>query len=512
VSKHSEARQATDASALTSGRLLARNTIWNLVGETVPLFAALVAIPLLIKGIGVARFGILALASTMVGYMGLFDFGLGRAASKLIAEALGAGRRALVSGLFWTSLYLMAAFGACGALLLALFTAPLVTSALPVPTALRTESAGAFYLLALSLPFVISAASLRGTLAAFQRFDLINAVRIPQGIFTVVGPVLVLPFSRSLIYLVAAMVLVRSAGWLAMLTLCVKVLPKPGAGTRLDLQLVKPLLSFGGWVTVSGVVSPLMVELDRFLIAAMLSVGAVAYYAVPYQVITKLLIVPQAVVGVLFPAFSAAFAYDRTRAKFLFDRGVKYIFLALFAPVMLAVTFAPEALRFWLGSSFSEHSSGVLRWLAIGVLTNSLAHVPFALVQAAHRPDLTAKLHVAELPFYLAFLWLALRLWGLDGAAAAWTARVSVDALVLFVMAARVMPTATASLRQTGLLACAAMACLTAAWLTKGAETKVVFSVGILTFSTWAGWRWVLGREERSRLKRLLRHAHALVS
>jgi hypothetical protein len=35
---------------LTHGSLLARNTIWNLVGQGAPLLVALFAIPLLIKG------------------------------------------------------------------------------------------------------------------------------------------------------------------------------------------------------------------------------------------------------------------------------------------------------------------------------------------------------------------------------------------------------------------------------------------------------------------------------
>src|ERR1700723_1921283 len=59
---------------------------------------------------------------------------------------------------------------------------------------------------------------------------------------------------------------------------------------------VGPLLRFGGWMTVSNIVGPLMVTLDRFLIAGLISVTAVAYYATPYELVTKLLLVPVAVV------------------------------------------------------------------------------------------------------------------------------------------------------------------------------------------------------------------------
>ena len=47
------------------------------------------------------------------------------------------------------------------------------------------------------------------------------------------------------------------------------------------------LLRFGGWMTVSNIVGPLMVTLDRFLIGALISVSAVAYYATPYEVVSQ---------------------------------------------------------------------------------------------------------------------------------------------------------------------------------------------------------------------------------
>ena len=64
------------------GRTIARNTIWNIVGQSLPLLLAVVAIPLLIRRLGVDRFGVLTLAWALVGYFGLFDLGLGRALDK----------------------------------------------------------------------------------------------------------------------------------------------------------------------------------------------------------------------------------------------------------------------------------------------------------------------------------------------------------------------------------------------------------------------------------------------
>src|SRR5260370_40800032 len=76
---------------LTSGRLLARNTVWNLLGSGAPMIVAVVCIPILIRGLGKERFGVLTLAWALIGYASLFDLGLGRALTQLVARKLGAG-------------------------------------------------------------------------------------------------------------------------------------------------------------------------------------------------------------------------------------------------------------------------------------------------------------------------------------------------------------------------------------------------------------------------------------
>jgi len=197
------------------------------------------------------------------------------------------------------------------------------------------------------------------------------------------------------------------------------------------------LLRFGGWMTVSNIVSPLMVTMDRVLIGALATMTAVAYYATPYEVVTKVLIIPGALVSVMFPAFSTSFAHDRERTARLYSRCVKYIFLILFPAVVVTVGLARSGLTLWLGADFAQHSYRVLQWLAVGVLLNGLATIPFALVQGVGRPDLTAKLHLIELPLYLLGLWWLISAYGVEGAAMAWTARVGVDGAVLFGVAHR---------------------------------------------------------------------------
>src|SRR5947207_671247 len=305
---------------LTSGRLLARNAVWNLLGNGAPMVVAVVCIPILIRGLGKERFGVLTLAWALIGYASLFDLGLGRALTQLVARKLGAGEEREIPSLARTSLLLMLLLGFAGTAAVLLISPWLVHRALNVPGALQAETLQSFRFLGLSIPFVITTAGLRGLLEAHQRFGLISVLRIPMGVFTFAGPLLVLPFSRSVVPVVATLVAGRIAAWAAHLLVCLRVLPELGRSIAWERTAAGPLLRFGGWMTVTNVVSPLMVTLDRFLIGALASMTAVAYYATPYEVVTKFWLLPGALMGVMFPAFSTGFAQDPERTALLFGR------------------------------------------------------------------------------------------------------------------------------------------------------------------------------------------------
>jgi O-antigen/teichoic acid export membrane protein len=250
-------------------------------------------------------------------------------------------------------------------------------------------------------------------------------------------------------------------------------------------------------MTVTNIVGPLMMYLDRFLIGGLLSVAAVAYYATPYEVVTKLLIIPAALAGVLFPAFSTGFTQDRSHTELLFSRGVKYIFLSLFPISLLIVTLASEGLDLWLGAEFAKNSTRVLQWLTVGVFINSLAQMAFALIQGTGRPDLTAKLHLIELPFYLVMVWWLIGAYGIEGAAIAWVVRIVVDIIILFGMAQRFLSTTASIIKRKVLAMGVALLILALASLQASLVVKGLFLLLTLSVFIFVSWFLILAPDER---------------
>src|SRR5439155_15805088 len=115
---------------------IARNSLWNLAGQIAPLLLAAFAIPILIRQLGVDRYGVLTLAWILVGYFSLFDLGIGRAITKLLAEKLALGDSDSAANLVWTATFSMLLLGVCfGGVLLA-FAPWLTHSLLKIPSSL----------------------------------------------------------------------------------------------------------------------------------------------------------------------------------------------------------------------------------------------------------------------------------------------------------------------------------------------------------------------------------------
>ncbi|HEU5228405.1 MAG TPA: flippase [Ktedonobacteraceae bacterium] len=492
-----EKNQTLDPKSLTTGRLLANNVIWNFLGALAPAICALVCLPIMKHSLGMDRLGIITLAFVIVGYFSLFDFGLGRALTKMVAERVGQRSWKEIPALIWASLFLMLIFGLLGAALGFEFSPWYVYRVIKIPPTLQHEALVSFYWLSASLPVVVITAGLRGILEAVQEFRLATIIRIPIGIFTYLGPVLVIPLSHSVASIVAVLVVARLLACIGYFFACFAVLPDMKRVGFASPASVLSLLRFGAWMTVSNAVSPLMLWFDRFVIAAMVSVSAAAYYAIPNEVVIRLTIVPYALLGVLFPAFSTASAHDPERLGVLWQATLRYIFIAQFPIILLLIAFAPQWLHVWLGADFAQNSSLVARWLLAAILINSVATVPYSHLQSIGRPDITAKLQVIELFLYAGVLFVLARRFGINGVAVAWFLRMAFEAIFVFYFSARFLPSTKPAVARLSWMLAATMVAFVIIAATGSMEIRVALAAVICLGGMLIIWFWIFSARER---------------
>jgi len=473
------------AHLLVERRLLSRNVVVSLLGQALPLLAAIALLPPILRGFGTERFGLLTIVWLVVGYFSLLDLGLGRALIKTVADGVGHLNRRELAETTWTSILALAAIGSIAALL-AVIATPVALRLLPVTDTLRPEAESAFYAASLSIPIVVLTSAVLGLLEANQRFAAVNLVKAPSAIFTYASPLAVLPFTTNLGVVVLVLVVGRVVTLGAFTVMVRRSLPGLLAPCPVRPGILKELLRTGTWMTASNLLAPLMLTLDRVIIAAVVSVSAVSFYATPYEVITKIWLVAGSASAVMFPAFATSARQSRTLTQRLYLDTLYYLVLVTFPLSLGAIALAPEGLSVWLGRDFAAISAVPTQILGVGVFYGGVALLAFSLVQAAGRPAIPALLQLVELPLYLIAAILATQALGLTGAALVWSIRIGADAIALVAFAQRL--TRAAAWRTVGWLFVAGVAlAFPAAFADR--VLRLAVAGGILCAFVAVGWR-----------------------
>jgi O-antigen/teichoic acid export membrane protein len=404
------------------------NILFNLSGAALPLLISIIVIPMYLGRIGPSRYGIISLVWLLFGYFGIFDFGLSRATTNLLARPSnqGAKRQAQI---FWTATIVNTLIGTLGALVFGLVGKLIIGGVFKVPIELHSELQTALVWVALLLPLSTTSAVFIGVLEAHERFLELNFIQVlgatlgqllPLGAVVLLGP--------QIDIAIAATFVARFVTTVPIFILAVRQSGRE-AIPAITGDTARELFRYGGWVAVSNLAGPILVSIDQFMIGAVIGVSSVPRYSIPFNIASKILMIPGAMSRALFPQLTKLSVDDARARSETVTITLSRILVIVCAPL---IVISHYALTLWLGADFSTNASMVSRIIIVGVWINGVAYVPFAMLQSQGKPGLVARLHIYELLPFLGILWVGLHLFGLVGAALAWSLRVLVDAMFLF--------------------------------------------------------------------------------
>ncbi len=410
------------------------------------MIAALAAIPWLMRYLGQERLGVLSLVWVVVGYFSFLDMGLGRAVTVAVAtfRANDQDVRPEEMHVLGTASILLFGLGSAAALLLGFAIAGWGVPFRLSSIALYDEVVTALLWTLPSLPLLLLSSALRGHLEGVGAFRALNLLRIPTGILLVAGPCATAFYVPSLVWACVSILTVRVLHLLVLWRLVAgqtkhgsiaffRVLLRSG-----NIQWLRRLLTFGGWVTVSNVVGPLIVYVDRFVIGATLVASAVTAYAVPFDLVSRLPVLVASLCSVLLPELtrlsSLAAATDTgmaNRANRLVRKSSLLTIGVVSGVVAASWGLTPWALSWWLGAEFARHSALVTQILLLAFGVNAMAQIPFTALQSVGKVKAVAILHLTELLPYAVLVYAAISSLGIVGAAWAWLLRSVIDYCVL---------------------------------------------------------------------------------
>jgi O-antigen/teichoic acid export membrane protein len=476
-------------------REIGKNSAWNLVGQVAPVLMAILVIPLLVKLLGADRYGFLTLVWVLMGYFSIFDFGVGRAMTRVVAERLGAGDRAGSDAVAQTAMAFLLVMGIAVAIGL-LLVAGLVVRQLSLPARLVDEGVGAVRILALGLPFVMLTSGYRGCLEAHRHFPTVSMIQVGMGFLTYLAPLMAVAVSPRLEVMVTSVVLMRVLANMVFRWAC-----RRECDFNLRLQLpdrarLRRLLGIGGWMTVSNIVSPLMNSMDRLIIGGLVPVAAVGYYATAFDMVTKIVMLPYSLMSAAFPVLAGAKTESEARALYVLV--FKCIVLSVLPILIIVVAYAGPVFELWVGGAFAREAAPLAQILAIGLFFNCAAQAPVILIMSRGKPKWIAVNHLCELPLFVGLLFALTREYGILGTAIAWSVRVAVDAVVLFTIAEIMMFRGALRLHTCLIIVGMALASFAAVFASVGLAAKSA-SLGLsLVVFVPVFWFGLLDRAERT--------------
>ena len=111
-------------------------------------------------------------------------------------------------------------------------------------------------------------------------------------------------------------------------------------------------------MSLSGALTQLLLYADRFIIGAMLTLTAVAFYATPLDLIMRLWIIPVAVAQTMLPAIASSFRELPDHTALLIKRGALIVMLLSLPASLILIPGAELFLRLWLGTEFAVRFAG----------------------------------------------------------------------------------------------------------------------------------------------------------
>lgn len=404
-----------------------RNAGYNLAGNVLPALLGLVTVPIYLHLVGVDRYGVLAIAWLLLGYFGLFDLGLGRAATYRIA-ALKDSSAQERADVFWTAVFANVVMGVVGGIVLWAVAHIFFDQIFKVDAKLRPEIIDSVPLLALAVPIATLTGVLSGALGGRERFFESNIVSVLSTSFFQIFPILVaLVWGPNLSLLLAAAIAARMVAIVMLGWYCHRFITR-GQKHRFVKGYAKELFGYGGWVTLTGLFGPILVVLDRFAIGAILGARAVTIYTLPFQLAQRISMFPTSLVGAVFPRLPTASPEERLGLN---DKAIRVLLASISLPIMGGIYFLHPFFDVWVGPALGREAAAVGVWIVFGYWVNAFAVVPYSTMQGSGRPDLVTKVLLIQIPPYLLLLYAGMKQFGLMGCAIVFVVRNAADYLMM---------------------------------------------------------------------------------
>ncbi|GGE67367.1 oligosaccharide flippase family protein [Massilia psychrophila] len=396
---------------------LASNALANLLGALVPSLVALGTVPLVVRELGDASYGVYSLVTAIVGYFAVIDINVTAGSVKFIAGFSARKEYTKIGETVFFGIMVYALIGVVGALGLYAGAHFFVTEVFSVPAALAVEATATLQLAALGFFLGQLQNYLQSVPQALMRYDVSSRLEMLFGIAVPLLTVLVLIAGHGLFEVVLVRVASSALHCLVLWRAIRRLLPVlalcwPGRSTR------RGLLGFSAWSVLSRFASLSYAHADKLIIGALAGVTALTYFTIAATLANRVLGLTYRLSSVLFPAASALAANgELARLDRLYLKATRYVVFFNAAMLVLVAVFAHQILLYWMNAQFARQGALVLAVMAGSQFVDSLTSLPSLVNDGMGHPRVSGLFALVRACAGVLMVWLGVACWGIDGAA-----------------------------------------------------------------------------------------------
>lgn len=410
---------------------LYKNSTWNALGVIIPALIAIPSLGILARGLGPDFFGLYSLIFIVLGYSGIFDAGVTKSVVYFVSNSKNSDKE--INNLVSTACLLLFTLSFIVVLPIVYFADDLILSLTGDPSKAHHEFTLGIRLALLSIPLIMLNLVFQGFFEGRSKFYELSLIKIVVNPLSSLLPALSTIILGTLKAAITSLIIAKVVSLIAILIFYVRYLNHRGQsfGSVSTLSLRK-IIKFGGWISLSNILSPIMNTFDRFMVAAINGITNLSFYSIAADAISKFTILPISVSKVIFPIFSNY--SKKSTHRDVRKKSVQMIAYPMVILVVLGIIFAEKIILIWFGGEYLGSTIAVFQLLLVGLLFNSIAQIPYNVIQANGYASYTALLHSLEIIPHILFLWFMVTNYGIIGAALSITIRSAVDALLLILI------------------------------------------------------------------------------
>lgn len=482
-------------------------------GQILTGIVLFITTPYIALGLGPERYGLYTLLFLFLGYSTALDFGLSFSLVKHIAEHDPQTHRAEIDSFVNTATAVYAVIATLFVVVLVLARGWIASDLLHVPDWQVPVARDAMLLLACSVPFAAGATVFNALFRGLLRFEYLSLFSLANAAVYSIGAAFLITRGATLRTVFGWYAVLTIASALAQWVVLRRLLPGFRPTPRLEGRRVRQLFGFGGFMALNQLGNMALHQLDRLVIARVLSVSMAAFYAIPFNISQRLNMLGTAAATVTFPHSSASTSrgeLEDFRLQHL--QSARVVAWLTLAPALSVIVFADQILRYWMNPEFALHGALPLRILAIGIFGISVASLDAVSIEGSGRPWVTALFTAITGVTSVVGLLLLTPRWGLVGAAASVTfSLLMLSGLDVWYCNRKVL--------RSGLRVWARSVVLPSFWTTilclpvsfvlgraiSGLLSTIFVGLGATAFTATVGFWFFVSRDERRRIRGRMR-------